>query len=235
VDGRPKDQAGNGGGEEFGGIAPPAISQPKGGGAIRGIGEKFTANPANGTGTLAVPIAVSPGRGGFQPPLTLNYGSGAGNGPFGFGWHLALPFITRKTDKGLPRYEDAWESDVFILAGIEDLTPAMVRGGGVAWSADEFNRGDYRVKRYRPRVEGQFARVERWTRRNDGDTHWRSISRDNVLTVYGFDAESRIADPDDQRRVFTWLICQSYDDKGNAIVYDYAAENSDHVDPATAN
>jgi len=26
------------------------------------------------------------------------------------------------------------------------------------------------------------------------------------------------------------LICQSYDDKGNAIVYEYVAENDDHVD-----
>lgn len=40
--------------------APPAVSLPKGGGAIRGIGEKFTANPA--TGTLGVPIPVSPDR-----------------------------------------------------------------------------------------------------------------------------------------------------------------------------
>ena len=28
---------------------PPAISLPKGGGAIRGIGEKFAANPVTGT------------------------------------------------------------------------------------------------------------------------------------------------------------------------------------------
>jgi hypothetical protein len=26
------------------------------------------------------------------------------------------------------------------------------------------------------------------------------------------------------------LICQSYDDKDNAIVYEYAAENDDHAD-----
>ena len=42
--------------------------------------------------------------------------------------------------------------------------------------------------------------------------------------------ESRIADPADPTRIFSWLTCQSYDDKGNAIVYTYAAENSDGVD-----
>ena len=38
----------------------PTISLPKGGGAIRGIGEKFAANPVTGTGSMTVPIATSP-------------------------------------------------------------------------------------------------------------------------------------------------------------------------------
>ncbi len=32
----------------------PAISLPKGGGAIRGIGEKFSTNPVTGTGSMTV-------------------------------------------------------------------------------------------------------------------------------------------------------------------------------------
>src|SRR5262244_3530107 len=96
---------------------PPAIVLPKGGGAIRGMGEKFAANPVTGTASMTVPIFTSPGRSGFGPQLSLNYDSGAGNGPFGFGWSLGVPSITRKTDKGLPRYRDADESDVFILSG----------------------------------------------------------------------------------------------------------------------
>src|SRR2546422_1498876 len=101
----------------------PTISLPKGGGAIRGIGEKFGANPVTGTGSMSIPIATSPGRSGFGPQLSLSYDSGAGNGPFGFGWSLSTPSITRKTDKGLPRYFDATDSDVFILSSAEDLVP----------------------------------------------------------------------------------------------------------------
>lgn len=74
----------------------PSISLPKGGGAIRGIGEKFAANPVSGTGSLTVPIATSPGRSGFGPQLSLSYDSGSGNGPFGFGRSLSLPSITRR-------------------------------------------------------------------------------------------------------------------------------------------
>ena len=39
-------------------VVAPSISLPKGGGAIRGIGEKFAANPVTGTG-----IDVRPHRG----------------------------------------------------------------------------------------------------------------------------------------------------------------------------
>lgn len=218
-----------------------SISLPKGGGAIRGMGEKFAANPVTGTGSMTVPIATSPGRSGFGPQLSLSYDSGAGNGPFGFGWNLALPSITRKTDKGLPQYDDAAESDVFILSGAEDLVPEFERGAGGEWLLREgrhvVHEKDrmagglvYRVRRYRPRTEGLFSRIERWTRLSDGDVHWRSISRDNVLTVYGRDTDSRIQDPENAGRVFSWLICETRDDKGNAILYRYKRENGEGVE-----
>ncbi|MDZ4853662.1 MAG: SpvB/TcaC N-terminal domain-containing protein [Nitrospirota bacterium] len=217
-------------------ISAPTISLPKGGGAIRGMGEKFAANPVTGTGSMSVPIATSPSRSGFGPQLSLSYDSGAGNGPFGLGWNLSLPSITRKTDKGLPRYQDADESDVFILSGAEDLVPILTQNGGGQWVPEDLpprtvNSTIYRVQRYRPRIEGLFARIERWTNQTDPqDSFWRSISRDNITTWYGKTSESRLADPADLTRIFSWLICESYDDKGNVISYRYKAENSDDVD-----
>ena len=210
----------------------PSISQPKGGGAIRGMGEKFAANPVSGTGSMSVPISTSPGRSGFGPQLVLSYDSGAGNGPFGFGWNLSLPAITRKTDKGLPQYQNAYEEDVFILSGAEDLVPVLVDDGGGEWVREELpprtlDGKQYQIQRHRPRVEGLFARIERWTNPADpAGTFWRSISRDNITTWYGKTENSRIADPADPSRIFSWLICESHDDKGNIIVYDYKAEDS---------
>ena len=224
--------------ESGSGITPPALSLPKGGGAIRGIGEKFAANPVTGTGAMTVPIATSPGRSGFGPQLFLSYDSGAGNGPFGFGWALSLPAITRKTDKGLPQYRDADESDVFILSGAEDLVPVLQQNGQGEWVREVLEPRTmdgltYRIRRYRPRIEGLFARIERWTRA-DGDVHWRSISRDNILTLYGRDDNSRIRGPTDPQQVFSWLICETRDDKGNAILYKYRAEDSQGVDLSQA-
>lgn len=200
-----------------------ALSLPKGGGAIRSIGEKFAANPVTGTGSLTIPIATSPGRSNFGPKLALAYDSGAGNGTFGLGWTLSLPSITRKTAQGLPCYRDAEESDDFILSDAEDLVPILAADG--TRHSDTASMPGFTIRRYRPRIDTLYSRIERWTRTSDGDTHWRSISSDNILTIYGGDVESRIADPTDPARIFSWRICETRDDRGNAIVYRYKPDD----------
>ncbi|WP_217644950.1 SpvB/TcaC N-terminal domain-containing protein [Geodermatophilus amargosae] len=196
------------------------------------MGEKFAANPVTGTGSMSVPIATSPGRSGFGPRLSLAYDSGSGNGSFGFGWNLSLPAITRKTDKGLPKYRDAEESDVFVLSGAEDLVPILVQNPHGQWERERLPARTvggitYQVTRYRPRVEGLFARIERWENTFDvTDVFWRSISKDNITSWYGRTPESRLSDPVNASHIFSWLICQSHDDKGNVIVYGYSEEDS---------
>jgi RHS repeat-associated protein len=208
----------------------PQISLPKGGGAIHGIGEKFSTNSMTGTGSMSVPIAVTSARSGFGPQLSLTYDTGAGNGVFGMGWSLSLPAISRKTDKGIPRYRDLEESDVFILSGSEDLVRLLRRDHGGEWRREEVERDGFSIQFYRPRVEGLFARIEKWTRKSDGDIHWRSFTKDNSLTIYGDTAESRISDPDYPLHVFKWLISATYDAKGNAIVYRYQPEDKRGLD-----
>jgi RHS repeat-associated protein len=217
----------------------PSLSLPTGGGAIRNIGEKFAANPVMGSGALAIPLATSPGRAGFGPQFSLTYDSNAGNGPFGSGWSLNLPAVTRKTEKGLPQYVDGEESDTFVLSGAEDLVPLLIEHNG-QWTRDlttsTLYGQQYSVQRYRPRTEGLFARIERWTnQQNPQDTFWRTISPENVTGWYGKTAESRIADPQDLSCVFSWMLCETYDDKGNVSIYRYKAENTDGVDLSQAN
>lgn len=204
-------------------IATPSL--PKGGGAVQGIGETFQANPVTGTASLAVPIPVTPGRAGFGPQLSLSYDSGAGNGPFGHGWSLSVPAITRKTERGLPRYADHEESDVFVLAGAEDLVPRIVDGARdrrvLPWGPDR-----YRVDRYLPRVEGLYARIERWTRLSDDIAHWRVTTRDNVTSIYGLTDEARIAEPGRPRHTFSWLLQWTWEGRGHAAAYSYKPEDT---------
>ncbi len=183
------------------------INLPKGGGAIAGIGEKFQANAITGTGTMAVPLPLSPSRSGFEPKLSLTYDSGQGNSVFGLGWDIDLPAITRKTSKGLPQYLDDQESDVFLLSGAEDLVPI-----------------DSERRFYRPRIEGLFARIEKIT--TDDGFYWRATTRDNVTSIYGQSPDCRIADPKDASRAFKWLLEKTTDAKGNQVEYHYISENT---------
>ena len=63
---------------------------------------------------------------------------------------------------------------------------------------------------------------------------WRTITRDNVTSIFGFDSHSRITSPDDPARVFSYLICLRFDDKGNASHYDYVADDGTGVDRRAA-
>lgn len=215
-------------------VKPQAISLPKGGGALRGIGEKFAANPATGSGSITVPVFTSPGRSGHQPDLALTYDSASGNGPFGMGWRLSVASITRRTDRGLPRYLETSapadarvpEPDVFLFAGQEDLVPV----DGPDTNRTVYGK-TYSIHAYRPRLEGLFARIERWTSTADAkDSFWRTISKDNQTAWYGKTAASRIADPEHAERIFSWLLCESYDGRGNIIVYEYKPEDTARVD-----
>ena len=143
-----------------------------------------------------------------------------------------MPSITRKTSTGLPRYEDAASSDVFVLSGAEDLVPLLSQSGS-DWVPDSstvtVGTSSFIVPAYRPRVEAGFARIERWQDTATGDVHWRTVTKDNVTSLYGQDAASRIADPADPSRVFSWLLDLSFDDRGNAISYVYKPEDSANV------
>jgi len=77
----------------------------------------------------------------------------------------------------------------------------------------------YHVQRHRPRVEGLFARIERWTKFADlNDVFWRSISRDNITTWYGRSDESRIAGPVDTPTQTTRVEYSTRPDSGTGSV-----------------
>jgi RHS repeat-associated protein len=215
-----------------------AISLPKGGGAVSGIGEKFSPDLFTGTGNFSVPVALPAGRNGFQPELTLGYSTGGGNSAFGLGWNLGVPGVLRKTSKGIPHYDD--ERDVFILSGAEDLVP-IVR-------TDLFDPAAATTKigfktQYRPRTEGLFARIEHY-RYQDGRNYWQVRSKDGLVSYYGEELlpitvagatptaspvanranAAIIADPLHPANVFGWHLTRTVDPFGNEIRYRYSRE-----------
>src|ERR1051326_2164556 len=208
----------------------PKVELPRGGGALRSIDEKFQVNAANGSASFAIPLPFSKARSAFMPNVMLGYNSGSGNGAFGLGWNLSQAFIQRKTDKLLPRYRDAEESDVFLLSGAEDLVPAMVDDGTGHWTLDEFTAptGE-QIKRYRPRIESGFARIEKITPPGAAASYWKVTTADNLATIYGRNTAARIVDPAKPDRIFRWLPELSYDDKGNCLEYESVQEDFKNV------
>ena len=187
-----------------------SISLPQGGGAISGLGEKFSPDLFTGTGNFSVPITLPPGRNGFQPQLSLNYSTGNGNGPFGIGWALSIPGVSRKTSRGIPKYQG---DDTFILSGAEDLVPINTEGS---------------VTHYQPRTEGLFAKIER--NHDVNNDFWTVRSKDGLVSKYGTSSSkgndpAAIAHPKQRDNVFTWKLTETKDTFGNSIVYTYLRDS----------
>jgi hypothetical protein len=183
------------------------IALPPVGGALQGVGEKFSPNLHIRPGNFTVPIALPSPRNGFQPQLNIVYSIGNGNGPFGPGWRLSVPGVNRKTTKGVQWYDDS--HGTFILSGAEDLVPVPDRSVGMT--------------RYRPRTEGVFARIERHL--DAASDYWEVRSKDGLVSDYHTrEAHEQnvaaIADRTDPTKMFAWKLAETADPFENRIVYE---------------
>ena len=116
---------------------------------------------------------------------------------------------------------------MFILSGAEDLIPQLDVDGKPYVRLE----GDYKVYRYIPRIEGLFARIEKWVNQNDKSSYWKSITKENITTIYERKENAKIVDPNANWKVFQWKIEKTFDDKGNVIFYDYKKEDGVGITP----
>ncbi len=208
----------------------PELSKAVGGLSLPKLGEKWSTSAPTGQGGVSVAVPLPAAR-GISPALAIGYGTQGGNGPFGWGWRLSLPYFVRSSTKaivrehgrGLPEYDDANESDVFVFSDSDDLVAV---DEGLDPKTGEV------VIVYRARTEGGFARIER--REKAGVSHFVVRSRDNVLSIFGRTDEAQIVDPDDPKRVYQWLLQEQRDELGNVVVYRYKREDIVGVDVDSA-
>lgn len=203
-------------------ISLKEITFPKGGGAAHGIGDTFKANLFSGAGTYSIAVPITAAR-GFEPQLSIDYSSGAGNGTFGLGFSLSLSKISIKSNKRIPKYDgtDQYELDGGVLV-VKDSTRAIPNP-----RQDEYKGINCLVVLYIQRIEGSFSQIEHWQNKDAGLSFWKVISASNTTSYYGIIA--RVANPEDQNQIFEWLIDSSLDNKGNQIIYNYVAENGVNV------
>ena len=183
---------------------------------MQGIGEKFSPDLHTGTGNFTVPIALPPGRNGFQPQLNLVYSTGNGNGPFGLGWSLSIPGVSRKTSKGVPRYNDYHpdlkQRDIFILPAPKTWCRSMKPTGVKhipARAPKACSPGFCTAMMLETTTTGRCAAKTAWS----ASTAHRKHGKDPAA----------IADPTrkgEANRVFAWKLTETEDPFGNRIDYD---------------
>lgn len=198
------------------------LELPKGGGAIKGIGELFSANEFSGTSSLSLPLKTTPCR-NFEPSLSLAYSSGSGNGPFGLGFSLSIPNISRRTNQGTPKYQG---KDEFIISGSDYLVPVARAEKRTLLNLD------YLVQNYKPRKEARFDLIEYWQyaeKPESAKSFWKITTKDHITSIFGFNTQAQIANPDDTDQVFTWCLEESYDSKGNHHIFYYKQEDNAEV------
>ncbi|QEL82827.1 toxin (plasmid) [Bacillus sp. JAS24-2] len=207
------------------------LSLPKGGGAIRGMGETTSAPGSDGMARFSVPLPVTSGR-YLTPDLSLSYNSGNGNGPFGMGWNIGVMSIRRRTNSGIPRYTS---KDQFLGPDGEVLVPERNEQGQVVTRQTDTFQGIslgeiFTVTRYFPRIEGVFHLLEYWETQEGSKTapFWLIHSADGILHCFGKNTQSRIASPDDSTKIAEWLLEESLSPFGEHIYYQYKEENNEN-------
>jgi hypothetical protein len=205
-------------------INTPAL--PKGGGAIQSIGKGWGAMGATGAASFDIPLPLSAGR-GMAPQLGLSYSSAAGNGVCGMGWGLSRASIARRTQKGVPAYT---ADDEMTGPGGDVLLPERTAQGDVLSTPVSTFRGlalgaTYQVTRHFPRVEGAFARIERWQLDANDAGFWLVHGGDGGLHLYGKRDSARVFPAAAPHKVAEWLLEESVSPTGEHILYEYQAED----------
>ncbi|UOB22465.1 toxin [Pseudomonas orientalis] len=204
-------------------VNTPAL--PKGGGAIQGTAKGWGDIGSSGTASFEIPLPISPAR-GYAPAMSLTYQSSAGNSPFGLGWEVPLPAVSRRTSHGVPAYT---EHDVLVGPDAQIWLPERdAEGAIVSRSTTAFNGLPltiaYTATRYFPRIESHFDRIEHWHSATDTAGFWLIQSADGSQHFYGKTPLARIADPDHPHHVAQWLLQESLNTHGEHIYYHYKTE-----------
>ena len=160
----------------------------------------------NGGATYSYPILVPPGTGAATPSLSLRYSSFGKGSAYGWGWSLqGLGQIERSTRAGPPSYRPLnydSDDDIFELDGMR-LVP------------DPDEPGTYYPLDNREFVRARFDETTRV---------WEVAWPDGTKRRYGEQIWSgtRLAHPEDETKVFRWLLDRVTDPAGNfyTVVYE---------------
>ena len=189
-----------------------------------------------GTAELTYPIELPAGRNGMQPNIDLHYSSAGGNDILGVGWSFAQPAITIDTRWGVPRYDDYWETEAYLLNGGQIVLhddngepyPLPHQAGSEGFTMRKYGAVEY------------FARdtknQDRIVRHGDklNDIWWEVTDRFGIVSYYGYDPIAQAIDNNSVVRIGEknnaigyWALTATIDIFGNYVHYQYAKDHNE--------
>ena len=187
-----------------------------------------------GTAELTYPIELPPGRNGMQPNIDLHYSSAGGNDILGVGWSITQPAITIDTRWGVPRNDERWETEAYLLNG-EQIVLHESNNTPIPLPHQAGERG---FERRKFGVVQYFARdtknQDRIVRHGDDLKHiwWDVVDRNGTKFYYGYDpinpnnSENAIVRTADSAIVY-WALTATMDVYGNYMQYFYQKDNNE--------
>ena len=194
---------------------PTGISELKAADPAAGI-QQIEAPSANqnGTAALSYPFEVPAGRNDIGVSAGLQYSSEGGSSFVGYGWSLPVQSIDIETRWGVPRFEDQYESESYLLMGQQLSDRLYRRTDSLARQAD---------KQFYPMTEGGFSRIIR-KGNSPKNYYWEVTGKDGTVYSYGghgghvSDATS-LTDTNGNR--IKWALDRVTDVHGNFAAFHY--------------
>jgi len=182
-----------------------------------------------GTANMSYPIQIPAGRQGMQPQLAITYNSEGGNGPLGMGWNLNTPAITVDTRWGVPRYDDTYETEEYLVNG-EQVVELYIDNGDTTRlplvHQDVYrDRNPSLITNYSYRVEGAFHRIIRHEE-SPAKYWWEVVDKQGTRYYYGKYSDDSSVNPncvlrDGGGNIAHWALAEVRDIYGNYVKYYY--------------
>ncbi len=194
---------------------PTSIKDIKAASPLLGYGVMAPPAPNNtGGANVSYPIQVPSGRQGLTPSVALQYTNEGGNSWASLGWNVSIPSIDIETRWGAPRYNSAFETETYLISGMQ-LTPVAHRNALQNRTSE---------KRFYPRIEGGFRKIIRHG--NSPKNYWWEVTdKDGTRHFYGGKPGQGALEGATLKDAFGnighWALTETRDLNNNFIAYNY--------------
>ncbi len=181
-----------------------------------------------GSAVIQYPIDIPAGRNGMQPSLGLTYSSAGSNGLLGVGWSMPQMAICVSSKWGVPRYDAVFESEQYVLDGVELTT------FGPDGSADTLmqNTNIRRLRTtdstlFKERRNESFNRIVRYGN-SPSEYYWIVTDRTGTIYKFGMKPDGTGLDTttavlrSEKGNIAHWALTEIEDQYGNKIRYYYS-------------